>query len=155
MDLNLTRSIDSYQKFFISCRLARYLNIYRKSIEHLSKIYRKSSEHRWGASRVCTLAAGGWDAQKSMPKRRGDATIPLSNVCEFRCWLANSTRARYWSSRGLDFRFIEGPLGRAHRRPSIHARHSVAGRRKEACNTRSAICKRTKAWRHACDISCG
>ena len=34
---------------------------------------------------------------------------------------------------------IEGPLGRAHRRPSIYARHTVAGWRKEACNTRSAI----------------
>ena len=32
--------------------------------------------------------------------------------------------------------------GGQHRRPSIHARHPVAGRRKEACNTRSAIAGR-------------
>ena len=34
---------------------------------------------------------------------------------------------------------IEGPLGRAHRRPSIYARHTIAGWRKEACNATSAI----------------
>ena len=41
----LTRSIDWYKKFFISCLVARYWKIYRKSIEHLSKIYRKSIEN--------------------------------------------------------------------------------------------------------------
>ena len=46
----LKRSIDSYQKFFISCRLARYWAVFvfyvsQKSIENLSKIYRKSIEH--------------------------------------------------------------------------------------------------------------
>ena len=39
------------------------------------------------------------------------------------------------------FYIIEGPLGRAHRRPSIYARHTVAGWRNEACNRRSAIAK--------------
>ena len=34
----LTRSIDWYQKFFISCLVARYWKINRKSIENLSKI---------------------------------------------------------------------------------------------------------------------
>ena len=42
LDKNLTRSIDPYQKFFISCRLARYSKIYRTSIENLSSIYRES-----------------------------------------------------------------------------------------------------------------
>ena len=33
---------------------------------------------------------------------------------------------------------IEGPLGRAHRRPSVHARHTAADRRKETCKAKSA-----------------
>ena len=41
----LTRSIDCYQKFFISCLVARYWKIYRKSFENLSKIYRRSIEN--------------------------------------------------------------------------------------------------------------
>ena len=55
----LKRSIESYQKLFISCLVARYSavlvvlcrvienlsNIYRKFIEHLSKPYRKSIEN--------------------------------------------------------------------------------------------------------------
>ena len=34
---------------------------------------------------------------------------------------------------------IEGPLGRAHRRPSIYALHTVSDRRREACNQKPAI----------------
>ena len=33
---------------------------------------------------------------------------------------------------------IEGPLGRAHRRPSVHARHTAADRREETCKAKSA-----------------
>ena len=33
---------------------------------------------------------------------------------------------------------IEGPLGKAHRRPSICALHKVSDCRKEACNQKSA-----------------
>ena len=35
--------------------------------------------------------------------------------------------------------FIEGPLGRAHRRPSIYALHTVSDRRREACNLKPEI----------------
>ncbi len=34
---------------------------------------------------------------------------------------------------------MEGPLGRAHRRPSVHARHTIAVRQKETCKANSAI----------------
>ena len=34
---------------------------------------------------------------------------------------------------------IEGPLGRAHRRPSIYALHTVSDRRREACNQKQEI----------------
>ena len=45
-----------------------------------------------------------------------------------------------WVLRSVNF--IEGPLGRAHRRPSIYALHTVSDRRREACNLKPAI-----AWR--------
>ena len=35
----------------------------------------------------------------------------------------------------------EGPLGRAHRRPSIYALHTVSDRRREACNQKPAIAR--------------
>ena len=34
---------------------------------------------------------------------------------------------------------IEGPLGRAHRRPSIYVLHTVSDRRREACTQKPAI----------------
>ena len=36
---------------------------------------------------------------------------------------------------------VGGPLGRAHRRPSIYARHTVADWRKEACHPKSATAR--------------
>ena len=47
------------------------------------------------------------------------------------------TRRAMPTARAADS--IEGPLGRAHRRPSIYALHTVSDRRREACNQKPAI----------------
>ena len=82
----------------------------------------------WVGRAECAGALGG--------DMRGGCDLQIEICDSDRCGFGPTRRAMP-TARAADS--IEGPLGRAHRRPSIYALHTVSDRRREACNLKPAI----------------